>query len=1144
MVRRHAQTIARSILIVASCVAPTVAEPLSQDGLILWLDAGDVNNDGKPEAHDPNGKPLASWSDKSGKGNHVHQNKIARQPTRESGQLGGQPVVRFHGDDLLTREKFEGFVYRDQPIHVVLVMKTLSGGAHPRPRLVEFQPVGGDLSSEITRPVRQIGLWTGSEGDGRMRIGTYYGDEGSALSSAWDAKPHVVEIVYAGAQNWVHYLDGARDGAGLFGDRDFHGFKKDVHLAIGQHFGLTDSNSYFEGDLAEVLIYNRVLTPDDQNSVKSYLAEKYSLDLSIEPVPNFERDVRPILAQRCHDCHGADKQESDLDLRTVTAMFRGGKSGPVITRGHPEFSDLFDLVVNGKMPPDGEGPLGDSEIRIIRHWIEAGAPADEPVHLAPSDHLITEEDRSFWAYQRLVQQVPPKVTGAERVRTSIDQFVLAKLEQQGLTYAPDTDRATLLRRLNFHLIGLPPSQAEIDRFLADESREAFEKVVDRLLDSEHFGERWGRHWLDWSGYVDVYGNDMHFNIIKPLDGKWRYRDYVVRSFNKDKPVDRFLVEQLAGDELVDWRGAERYTPELLELLTATAFLLCGTDDTDQDFKNTPDTRHHVLQATGEIVANNLFALKLECARCHNHKYEAIPQHDYYGWLAIFSPVFNPQRWVTAVEHGIPDVSKKDQAEIDAHNAQIDRDIAELKTKQDALRRPYRQKLYDKKLAALPELIRANVRVAVETAADKRSETQKDLAENLGGQIDVTPEEITAALTSNDKNAWAKLDGQIGSLDSQRRSYGIIQVSVENSPPSSTYLLRRGDVTTPGTSVEPGMLSILSDSSLADSPGGRISSPSAEPRKVDGLQFRTRGQTSGRRLALAIAITDPDSIAGSLVARVLVNRIWQELHGKGIVATSDNFGVSGSLPTHPELLDWLALEFIRGDWRVKPLIKRMVMSGAYRQASVRSDAEVCEKVDPSNNLLWRARLRRLPSEVIRDAILVTSGKLDRTLGGPPIPLEVKPDGRIVIMKDGLPTPTTQWRRSLYVLARRNYHLSLLTTFDQPFVTANCTFRQSAAVVTQSLTMLNDEFVLEQARFFANRVAQESNNSAPEVRVATAYRIAFGRNPMEKETTWSVDLLRRHNARFSQTNMPPDEADKRALVQFCHMLLNANEFLYIQ
>ena len=1137
MVQHYTHTVLCSILMILPWLGSAVADQPSRDGLILWLDASDVNNDGEPDAHNSNGKPLASWLDKSGNGNHVTQNKLAQQPTWKAGQLGGKPAVRFHGDDLLTRTKFEGFVYRDQPIHVVLVMRTQRGGTHSQPRLVEFQPVDGDLSNPKT--VKQHGLWIGPQGDGRMRIGTHYGDEGSALSATWDTRSHVVEIVYAGAQNWIHYLDGARDGAGLFGDRDFHGFKKDVRLAIGQHFGWADSNSYFEGDLAEILIYNRVLTPDEQNSAKSYLAEKYAIDLAIEPAPNFERDVRPILAQHCHACHGADEQKSGIDLRTVTAMLRGGKSGPVITRGHPEFSDLLDLIVKGKMPPEGEDPLGDVEIKIIRRWIEAGLPADEQLHLATSDHLITEEDRRFWAYQTLVPHVPPKVADPEQVRTLIDQFVLAKLDQQGLTYAPDATRATLLRRMTFDLIGLPPSPEETDRFLDDKSPEAFGKVVDRLLDSDQFGERWGRHWLDWSGYVDVYGKDNDFIIMKALDGKWRYRDYVVRSFNNDKPIDRFLVEQLAGDELVDWREADHYTPEMVELLTATGFLLCGDDDSDQNELNTPDIRHHVLQVTGEIVASNLFALTMQCAKCHNHKYEAITQHDYYRWLAIFSPVFNPQRWVTSVEHGIPDVPKQEQATIDARNAEIDPEVKELNARRDTLHGKYRQQTYNRKLAALPELIRAKAKVAVETPADQRSDTQKTLVEKLGDQINVTSEEITAAFTTEDKESLATLDQQIGSLNSQRGNYGTIQVAVENSPPSPTYLLRRGEVTKPGMVVEPGILSILSGS-----PEESIANLSAETRTVDGHQLHTRGKTSGRRLALASAITDPDSIAGALIARVFVNRLWQEFYGQGIVATSDNFGVSGSRPTHPELLDWLALEFIRGRWHVKPLIKLLVMSGAYQQASVRTDAKACEAVDPENNLLWRARLRRLPSEVLRDSILATSGKLDYTLGGPPIPMEVKPDGRIVILTEGLPTPTTQWRRSLYILARRNYHLSLLATFDQPLLIHNCTFRQSTAVVTQSLTMLNDEFVLEQASLFANRVAEESNDSAPEARVMTAYRIAFGRDPTQKETTWCVDLLRRHDTRFSKSDMPPDEAKTKALVQLCHMLLNTNMFLYIQ
>jgi hypothetical protein len=303
-------------------------------------------------------------------------------------------------------------------------------------------------------------------------------------------------------------------------------------------------------------------------------------------------------------------------------------------------------------------------------------------------------------------------------------------------------------------------------------------------------------------------------------------------------------------------------------------------------------------------------------------------------------------------------------------------------------------------------------------------------------------------------------------------------------------------------------------------------------------------TSGRRLALARRITNPDSIEGALVVRVFVNRVWQELLGRGIVETSDNFGVSGSRPTHPELLDWLATELISGGWQVKPLIRTIMMSGVYRQDSTGARAGIAEEADPANNLLWRARLRRLEAELVRDRILAVSGQLDRTMCGAPVPLLARPDGRIVIDMAALPTPTSHLRRSLYVLNRRHYHLSMLTTFDQPFLTANCTCRKPSAVVTQALTMLNDDFVVEQAGHFADRVRRETNDSSPEGWVEKAYDLAFCRGPSQTERQWCVDLIRRHAGRYEQSGADSEEAAARALAHLCHMLLNTSEFLYVE
>ncbi len=886
-------------------------------------------------------------------------------------------------------------------------------------------------------------------------------------------------------------------------------------MSIGQHGGLSLKHTYYKGDLAELLIYNRPLSATEQNAVGHYLEQKYGLDTAYGSVPQFEQDIQPILAAHCFDCHGADEQEADLDLRTVTVMLHGGERGPVIARGYPDRSELMEMITSGEMPPDGDDPLNANEIALVRRWIRFNAPAKEKVIEPSPAALISKEDRSHWAYQKPVWHEPPTVRQSGRVRKPIDAFILARLEEKGLSLAPDADRETLLRRVFLDLIGLPPSPKEIANFLTDERSDAYEQLVDRLLKSPHFGERWGRHWLDESGYVDVYGGDNDAGTIKPLTGKWRYRDYVIQSFNRDKPFDKFIIEQLAGDELVDWRSAEKFTPEMIESLTATGFLLAAVDNTYAPELNTPEQRHGVLQLTGEIVASNLLAATIQCSKCHNHKYEAIPQQDYYRFLAIFAPSFNPERWVVSDAHGIPDVSAIEKAEIDRHNDAIAKQIEAWKKRQSDVRGGYEQRLFEAKLSNLSTPIRDDVKTAVRTPAKDRGEIQKYLAEKLGPLLKVTGEDVTAA----DKSLIDDLTQQISTLDAQRRSHGTIQVVQEASPPSPSFLLRRGNHLRPGIEVQPGLLTILSESETGR-PDDRHSA----------------SNSSGRRLAFAKQLTDPNRLAGGHVARVIVNRFWQHLFGRGIVATSDNFGVSGSRPTHPELLDRLAIEFMRGGWRPKSLIRMLVTSSAYQQASTNVAAEAAsEKTDPANDLLWKMRLRQLESEIVRDAILTVSGKLDRTAGGHPVPLEVQPDGRVVIKNEGLPDPTNKWRRSIYVLARRNYQLSMLAMFDQPIVATNCTRRTPSAVVTQSLTMLNDRFVLEHASFFAERVAEQSKT---EQQIDLAFQIALGRSPKVKEASACSELLSRHAERFRQDNLADKEARRRALTHLCHVLLNTS------
>jgi hypothetical protein len=573
-----------------------------------------------------------------------------------------------------------------------------------------------------------------------------------------------------------------------------------------------------------------------------------------------------------------------------------------------------------------------------------------------------------------------------------------------------------------------------------------------------------------------------------------------------------------------------------EALTATAFLLCANDDTDQNELNTPDIRHHVLQRTTEVVAGNLLAMTVMCAKCHDHKYEAISQYDYYRLEAVFAPAFNVRQWVTSEAKGRPDVSDQERAEIDSSNAQIDQQIAKLQQRGEAIRGGYRRQLFEQKLAALPEADREPARKAIETPADKRTEAQKQLADKYGDKLAIQPAEIEALLSDDERAVLAAGEREVAEQSRRRRAYNTIQVTKEAGPPPPTYVLRRGNYLQPGLEAQPALLTILREESA-----------------VSRLQAEAAGASSGRRLALARQLTDPDSLAGQYVARVQVNRLWQQVFGRGIVETSDNFGVSGARPTHPELLDWLTLQFLEGGWRVKPLIKTLVMSSTYRQDSevrdvesgVRSEGPPDPKsIDPRNELLWRMRLRRLDSELVRDSILAVSGRLNRAVGGPSLMLDVLPSGMVRIKQEGLPSPEAAHRRSVYVLARRNYHLTMLRVFDQPIVARNCTIRQPAPVVTQSLTLLHDDFVLEQARHFADRVVATSGHGSLEGQVATAFRIAFGRLPDAEDLATSIEFLQTHAARYTSQNIAEAEARHQALTHLCHMLLNASEFLYVR
>ncbi len=924
-------------------------------------------------------------------------------------------------------------------------------------------------------------------------------------------------------------------------------------LLLGSHNGPV----VVKGSAEESLLYQKIssrmmppeafkrpLTEAEIETIRLWIEggavsdEAAQIVLSDQQVAKFQDEALPVFRARCIACHSGGEPMGGLDLRTLQSLLAGSHNGPVIVEGSADASILIRKVTAQTMPPPGTGPpLGNREIEQLRRWVDTSrfgiradrAGAARVTFTEKEAPPVTEQQRQFWAFRQPAARPAPTVRNGNRVRNEIDAFVLAKLESDGLTFSPEAPKEVLMRRAYFDLIGLPPSPEEIDEFLSDAEPNAYERLIDRLLASPRYGERWGRHWLDAAGYIDTAGSDNDLAIISVLEGMWRYRDYVVKSFNNDKPWDRFVTEQLAGDELVDWRGAEKYTPEILESLIATGYLRTPFDRTGADITNLYKERHDVVFGLVEKVSASLMGLTVSCARCHSHRFDPIPQRDYYRFMALFTPAYNPMNWKQPQDRFLPDVAKTEQEEIDRHNAEFDKPLAELNEERTRLRQPYEDALLDNKLEALPREIRADTKTALRTDEEERTQIQKYLFKKFGEKLAVKPEEVDEALARNPQHSdeQEKLDQQIATLESSKRSYGKIQAAWDVGAPPTTRLLQRGAVESPGPPVKPGFLEVLS-----------------APGETDSMRpAGAQGETSGHRLALARWLTSSDN---PLTARVAVNHVWQHHFGVGIVATPENFGELGARPTHPELLDWLAVDFMDNGWRMKRLHRMITTSTVYRQSSRQTESRghaAAKKADPLNKLLWRMNMRRLEAEAVRDAILAASGKLDRTLGGPAIMVEHDPSGlQSIDRKD--PTPNAAGRRSLYVLARRSYPLNFLEVFDYPLIQTGCNRRINSATPLQSLTLMNDGFVIEHAEQLGERVERMANGASAEEKIGTAYLLALSRKPTTKETALSFAHLGKQEELYRKANVAPREAASKALASLAQMLLASNEFLYVE
>jgi len=855
-----------------------------------------------------------------------------------------------------------------------------------------------------------------------------------------------------------------------------------------------------------------------------------------EPVL-FERDVAPVLRARCWSCHGDKKQKAGLDLRSMAAMVQGGESGPVLKPGSLNDSLLWEKLASDKMPP-GQEKLSPREKQTVKRWIESGARGDDRlIAKTPSDagdRQVTDADRDFWAFRPPARPAVPTPRQRGRVRNPIDAFILAALEKTGLTLSAEADRLTVLRRATFDLTGLPPTPGEIAAFLADESETAFEKVVDRLLASQRYGERWGRHWLDLAGYADSEGI-LDADYVRTA--AWRYRDYVIRAFNSDKPYDRFLQEQLAGDELTDyWTAHEtkkELGPQVVDGLIATGYLRCASDTSRPDFvtiKNAPGYYFQTLDDTVKIVASSTMGLTVHCAKCHSHKYDPIPQTDYYRLQAIFMSGYRPAQWIPQVQRHLFEATTAQEKEAKTHNAKIDAAIASLKKQMQDQQTVFAERLFQERLAQVPAVIREDVRVALTLPSAKRNEVQKYLAEKFQASLRPAAPALEKALT--DVFAAYRTKGQalnqaVLAQEKLRQSLPEIRAFYDLPGEAKTHLLRRGDYLKPGPEVAPGTLAVLAT---------RQPFQWGPPPKS--------AKTSGRRLAFARWLTQPGH---PLTARVLVNRLWLHHFGQGIVATPDNFGRTGAMPSHPELLDWLATEFTAQGWSIKKLHRLIMTSTTYRQISrIDPMAHVAaKKLDPDNLLLWRQRLRRLEAEALRDAVLAVAGDLNPQMFGPPVPMQRQGNarrlevGEIVVAADASGN-----RRSIYLQVRRSQPLTFLQLFDQPVIETNCTRRETSTVASQALTLLNSDFMIRQAEMFAERVLKENPGSPG----AHALLLAFGRRATDQESAKLDQFAESQTVRHTQFlagNPAPggNTARRRALADLCHMLLSSNEFAYV-
>jgi hypothetical protein len=686
---------------------------------------------------------------------------------------------------------------------------------------------------------------------------------------------------------------------------------------------------------------------------------------------------------------------------------------------------------------------------------------------------VADDPAGHWAWKPPVRPaVPPGAANP------VDAFVRAKQAAAGVKPAAPATREQLIRRVTFDLTGLPPTPAEVDAFVKDPSADAWEKVVDRLLASPRYGERWARQWLDLARYADSNG----YEHDEPRPDAWRYRDYVVRSFNEDKRYDRFVIEQLAGDEAY---------PGNPVALVATGFNLLGPDMTDA--ADAAQRRLNTLTDMTDTAGLAFLGLTLTCARCHDHKFEPLSQKDYFRFQAFFTPA--------GFRRDLPVATRAEQEKHAAAAKAYQDQTRPMRDEIAAIEGPHRTRLYEAKLKKLS----TEAQAAFHTPPDKRDGGQLELVAQLERLTIVSDAEVVKALSAEDRTKVEELKKTLKTFDHLKPSPAPVAMGLTDrpGPPEKTYLLERGELSNRGGEVEAGFPAVLL--------------PNLQPTPAS-LEASATG--TGRRLALARWVVDPKN---PLAARVIVNRLWQHHFGRGIVATPSDFGLRGERPTHPELLDWLATELVARDWSLKQMHRIILTSETYRQ-STQADAATFEK-DPDNKLLTRMARHRLDGEAVRDSLLSISGRLNPAMFGPP----VVPPELTAGQGGGKPAAATKDateydRRSIYLFARRNARHPFLGAFDLPDSNLSCPKRERSTTAPQALALLNAELVTTAATALSDRLSKEATTDAE--RIELAYRLCLGRVPTEKEQDRAVVFLK-----------------ESPLSELCRALFNMNEFMYL-